>query len=519
MYNEVKKSENQTEYINTLESQVKMLENKIAWLMEQITLSKHKKFGASSEKSQYDQFSLFDEVETEADVSVKEPELEEINYKRKKRVGKKAEMLEDLEVEVVEYYLPEHEQSCPECSNALHIMGKNIRKELKIIPAQARVVEHVQYIYACRHCETHSDVTPIIKAEVPQPVIKGSIASPSTVAYIMSQKYVNAMPLYRQEKEFERLGIGISRQTMANWVIKCSNDWLEPLYSAMKKLLIKRDVIHADETVLQVLKEPGKKAQSNSYMWLYRTSGDTDSAIVLYEYQPDRTAKRAKQFLEGFQGYLHVDGYAAYHNLSDDITVCGCWSHARRKFDEALKSIKPSECIGSQSLQGKTYCDKLFAIEKSLDKCTIEERYIKRQELSKPILKDFLAWLKTSDALPKTALGKAIHYALSQWKYLENYLLDGRCEISNNRAERSIKPFVIGRKNFLFSDTVRGAKASATIYSVVETAKENGLNPMKYLTFLFEKIPNMDFKNNPNLFESVFPWGDLPAECYLNKKD
>ncbi|WP_106061456.1 IS66 family transposase, partial [Clostridium vincentii] len=355
---------------------------------------------------------------------------------------------------------------------------------------------HVQYIYACRHCETHSDVTPIIKAEVPQPVIKGSIASPSTVAYIMSQKYVNAMPLYRQEKEFERLGIGISRQTMANWVIKCSNDWLEPLYSAMRKLLIRRDVIHADETVLQVLKEPGKKAQSNSYMWLYRTSGDTDSAIVLYEYQPDRTAKRAKQFLEGFQGYLHVDGYAAYHNLPADISVCGCWSHVRRKFDEALKSIKPSECIGSQSLQGKTYCDKLFAIEKSLDKCTIEERYIKRQELSKPILKDFLAWLKTSDVLPKTALGKAIYYALSQWKYLENYLLDGRCEISNNRAERSIKPFVIGRKNFLFSDTVRGAKASATIYSIVETAKENGLNPMKYLTFLFEKIPNMDFKND-----------------------
>lgn len=185
-----------------------------------------------------------------------------------------------------------------------------------------------------------------------EPVIKGSIASPSTVAYIMSQKYVNALPLYRQEQEFQRLGIEISRQTMANWVIRCANDWLEPMYNAMKEILLKPEVLHADESVLQVLKEPGKTPQSNSYMWLYRTSGDTKNSIVLYEYQPDRRAKRPKEFLEGFKGYIHCDGYDGYHGLPEDMTICGCWAHARRKFDEVLKSIKPAEQIGTKALAG-----------------------------------------------------------------------------------------------------------------------------------------------------------------------
>lgn len=488
-------------------------------MLEQIKLSKQKQFGASSEKSQYDQISFFDEVEKEADEHIAEPEFEEIKYKRKKQVGKKEEMLSDLPVEVVEYTLPDEKQVCPECNNSMHVMGKNIRRELKIIPAQVKVIEHVGYVYSCRDCEKNNDQTPIVKAEVSEPVIKGSIASPSAVAYIMSQKYVNAIPLYRQEKEFERLGIKISRQTMANWVIRCANDWLEPLYAVMKNELLNREVLHADETVLQVLKEPNKSPQSKSYMWLYRTSGDTKSPIVLYEYQPNRASKNPKEFLKDFKGYLHSDGYESYHNLSNEIIVCGCWSHARRKFDEALKCIKPLEQIGSKALQGKNYCDRLFATERNLSESTIQERYKKRKELAKPILEDFLMWLKKCNALPKSALGKAVNYTLKQWKYLENYLLDGRCEISNNRAERSIKPFVIGRKNFLFSDTVRGAKSSAIIYSIIETAKENGLNPMTYLTYILSKMPNIDFRNNSSLLKNLLPWEELPKECYINKKD
>jgi len=517
--------ENKTEYINKLEencksqeAHIKLLEEKIDWLMEQIALSKHVRFGASSEKSEYDQLSLFDEAEKEADTSIAEPEFEEIKIRRRKQVGKKDEMLADLPVETIEYHLPADEQFCIECGEAMHIMGRNVRREIKIIPAKAVLVEHVQFIYSCRRCENNSDTTPIVKAIVPEPVIKGSMASPSAIAYIMSQKYVNAMPLDRQGKDFERIGINISKQTMANWVIRCANDWLAPLYSAMKKALINREVLHADETTLQVLKEPNKTAQSKSYMWLYRTSGDTTSPIVLYEYQPDRSGKRPKEFLQGFKGFLCTDGYEVYHSLSKDIIVCGCFSHARRKFDEALKSIKPSEQIGSAAMAGKNYCDRLFAVERKLEACSNEERFEKRQELSKPILEDFLVWLKKSNALPKSALGTAVQYTLNQWKYLVNYLLDGRCELSNNRAERSIKPFVIGRKNFLFSDTVNGARTSAIIYSIVETAKENGLNPINYLTYIFEEMPNIDFKNNPDVIESLFPWSNLPAECYLKKK-
>ena len=277
--------------------------------------------------------------------------------------------------------------------------------------------------------------------------------------------------------------------------------------------------MHCDETTVQVLKESGKEAQSKSYMWLYRTSGDSKEAIVLYEYQPDRKYDRPKAFLKGFKGYIHSDGYEAYHGLSDGVVICGCFAHARRKFDEALKILKPHEQIGSKALAGKTYCDKLFEIERKLADYSSEDRYKKRLELSKPVLDEFLNWLNTCGALPKSALGKAVSYTLNQWKYLNNFLLDGRCEISNNRAERSVKPFVIGRKNFLFCDTVRGAKSSSIIYSIVETAKENGLNPMKYLTYIFETMPNIAFKKNPELIEDLLPWGTLPKECYISKKD
>lgn len=518
-------TEKQTEYIKNLEetcktqeAQIKLLENKIAWMMEQMTLSKHKKFGASSEKSEYDQLSLFNEAENEADNSIKEPTIEEITYKRKKQVGKKKDMLESLPEEVVEYFLPEEERNCSICGENRHIMGKNIRLELKITPPKVTVVKHINYVYSCRNCENNGDSVSIVKAAAPEPVIKGSIASPSLVSYIMTQKYVNAMPLYRQEQDFKRLGIDVSRQNMANWVIRCANDWLEPLYSLMKEILLSKEVLHADESVLQVLKEPGKKPQSNSYMWIYRTSGNADESIVLYEYQPDRKHERAKEFLRGFKGYLMADGYEAYHNLPEDIIVCGCLSHARRKFDEALKSIKLSEQIGSKALAGKNYCDKLFAVEKKLAECTATERYESRLELSKPIWEDFLTWLKNCNALPQSALGKAVNYALNQWKYLQNYLLDGRCEISNNRAERSIKNFVIGRKNYLFADTVAGARASAIVYSIIETAKENNLNPMNYLTYIFEKMPNLNFKENPELLKELLPWAKLPTECYITKK-
>jgi hypothetical protein len=274
----------------------------------------------------------------------------------------------------------------------------------------------------------------------------------------------------------------------------------------MKVKLLKHEVLFADETTLQVLREPGKTAQSKSYMWLYRTGGDAINPIVLYEYQPDRRAIHPINFLRGFSGYLHTDGYDGYHKLPEEIVVIGCWSHCRRKYDEALKSLPEKDRNGSVALRGLQYCDKLFEIERKLSELTPEDRHIKRQELAQPVVEEFFAWAGSLKVLPKSSIGKAVYYTLSQRKYLERYLLDGRLECSNNRSERSIKPFVIGRKNWLFNNTPKGAQASSIIYSIIETAKENGLNPFAYLTRVLKAAPNIDFRNDPTALESLMPW-------------
>ena len=314
------------------------------------------------------------------------------------------------------------------------------------------------------------------------------------------------IPLYRQEQEWKRQGIELSRQTMSNWLLRASEEWLEPLYDSLRQKLLSGQVLHADETTLQVLREPGKSAQSKSYMWLYRTSGDAKIPIVLLEYRESRKAEHPKEFLRDWQGYLHADGYAGYHSLPSKITVVGCWAHARRKFDEALKSMPEKSRQDSGALVGKKYCDMLFSIEKDLAGISPEERHAKRLEQAKPVLGEFWAWLDCQVSnLGKNTFGKAVRYTLDQWKWLENYLLDGRLEISNNRAERSIKPFVVDRKNFLFANTPRGAQASATIFSIIETAKENGLNPNDYLSFIFRNAPNWAIQNHTEKFESLLP--------------
>lgn len=488
------------------------LEQQVQWLMEQMRLAKHKQFGMSSEKSEYDQSSLFNEAEVSANEKATEPELVEIEkHYRKKAHESDGRLPLDLPVEVVEHFLSAEESLCPECGEHLHIMGKEIRRELKIIPAQVSIVEHVRHIYACRGCEKHGTMVPIIKAPMPEPVIKGGFASPEAVAHLITQKFIAGVPLYRQEKEFNRNGIELSRQTMSNWMLKSTEDWLKPIYDKLHDVLRRQEVLHADETTLQVLHEPGKTAQSKSYMWLYRTSGDAKIPIVLYDYQPDRGGKRPKEFLSGFKGYLHTDGYAGYHSaLPEDIIVIGCWAHARRKFDEALKGLAQKDREGSLALKGKQYCDKLFKIEEDIKKLQPDNRDKERQKQARPVLDEYLAWLKSVKAASKSGLGKAVYYSLEQWKYLERYLLDIRLEISNNRAERSIKPFVIDRKNFLFANTVRGAEGSAIMFSLIQTAIENGLNPFAWLVYIFRKAPNIDL-NDPEQLKLLLP--DCAPEC------
>ena len=499
--------------IDVLKNRITELEALVKYYEEQFRLAKHKQFGTSSEKSEYDvdQINLFNEAETTSDKNIPEPELVEVEKHYRKRKSSASDRLqEDLPVEVIEHKLPPDGQLCGECGEALHVMGHEVRRELVIIPAQAKIVEHNQHIYSCRNCAKKSDHVPIVKAEMPEPVIKGSFASAESVAHIMAQKFVMSVPLYRQEQEWNRQGIMLSRQTMSNWLIRCAEDWLKPIYKRLKEELVKRDVLHGDETVLQVLHEPGKTAQQKSYMWMYRTSGDTNKSIVLYEYQPDRKWERPEAFLKGFSGYLHADGYDGYHNLPANITVVGCWAHMRRKYDEALKALPEKDREGCGAMTGKRYCDRLFELEREFAEMKSTERHQKRSELSKPIVDEFFKWAENLNALPKSLLGQATQYALNQRVYLERLLLDGRLELSNNRAERSIKPFVIGRKNWLFNNTVNGAKSSSIIYSIIETAKENHLKPFEYLVWLLQTVPN----TSTGKIGDLLPWSEgVPDSC------
>lgn len=502
--------------------QIEELTAKLNWYEEQFRLNQQKRFGSSSEKTNPDQLSFFNEAEKESRPEKEEPTIEEITYKRRKKKGLNKKSFEDLPVERIEYTLTEEERICPICNNHLHQMSKEIRKELKVIPAQVVVVEHVRNIYACRNCEKENITTPIIAAKMPNPVLPGSFVSPSLMAYTMHRKYSEAVPLYRQEKGYQNFGINLSRQNLANWVIHGANTWLKHLYDRMHDYLLKEPILHADETTMQVLNEEGKKPTSKSYMWLYAT-GMYSNPIFLYEYQPSRAKKYPKEFLKGFNGFLQTDGYPGY-NAVENITLVGCFAHARRGFTDTLKALpKDATTSKTNAEEGLEFCDKLFKLEREYrkEKLTPEEIYKKRLEKTKPVLQGFLSWLKTKEkqVLPKSSFGKAINYCLNQWDKLIAFMLDGRCEISNNRAERAIKPFVIGRKNFLFSKSPRGAQASAITYSIIETAKANNLNPFYYLTYLFEKLPNIDLENIEEL-DQLLPWSNsIPVNCKIPNKE
>lgn len=490
-----------------LASENRNLKAEIYWLKEQLGLAKHRLYAPTSEKSAPGQEALlFNEAEACIDAAPPEPEQETITYSRRKSRGPRQLDLEALLVEDIHYDLPEEERVCPQCEGPMHQMGEEIRQEINIIPAKFVVERHIRAKYSCRHCNRNEIKTPIKTALAPNPAFPGSLASPSAVAFIMSQKFVEGLPLYRQEQNLQRQGLQLSRQTMANWMISGAN-WLETIFDRMHTLLRLRKTAHADETVLQVLKEPGRAAQSESRMWLYR-SGREGPPIVLYEYQMTREGKHPRNFLEGFFGFLHVDGYIGYEGIAG-ITLAGCWAHVRRKFVEAINVLPllAKKRSDTPAHAGLEYCNALFRIERDLHDVTPEERLAGRMARSQPIVEKFRTWLDEMEAkvLPKSLLGTAIGYARNQWAKLIVFLTDGRLELDNNRAERAIKPFVIGRKNWLFSNTPGGAKASAIIYSIIETAKENDLNPLAYLTYLFEQLPNINRKDMAAV-DLLLPW-------------
>jgi transposase len=513
---------------------------RVRWFEEQQRLFLLRQYAASSEKSTARQRALiFNEAEAEVDAAllVPEPTEETITYRRRKAKGDRASKLKDLPIETVPYELAEHERVCPCCQGLLHRMGEEVRQEFKYVPATLTLVHHVRGKYTCRYCQENEITTPVLVTPMPTPAFPGSLASPSAVAHIMSQKYGLALPLYRQEKALAHLGIDLSRQTMANWTIKGA-DWFAWIYKRLQYHLLTGDIQHADETSLQVLREPGRSARTESYLWLYRT-GREGPAIVLFEYQRTRAGMHPESFLKDFGGYnpltgcvepryLHVDGYPGYDGVPKvhlingdkvpDVILVGCWAHARRGFKEALAIVPKELRLGKTAAeQGLAFCNKLFAIERQLKDATTKERYEARIERSQPLMKKFHTWMKSmvdgDVVLPKGPTASAINYCLGQWAKLNAFLLDGRLEIDNNRAERSIKPFVIGRKNWLFANTVSGATASAIIYSIVETAKENGLIPFEYMKYLFEALPNIDTQDE-NALDNLLPWAtSIPQHC------
>ncbi len=504
--------------IKTLENRISELEKENRLLLETVHHLTRKLYGRSSEKTSalsLGQMSLFNEAEMESDPKVKEPDLKRVNgYQRKKAKDGRMELLENLPHEKKLCTLVEEERFCETCSTALVSVGEEfVRTEVEYIPAKLKVIDVYRETFECRSCRKNG-LPYMEKSPMPDPVIQHSLATSSTVAWVMHQKFVNAMPLYRQEKEWKTLGLSLSRATMANWIMVASRDWLSPILNLMHTELLKERYLHADETPVQVMNEEGRKNTSDSYMWVYTTAKDAGHPIRIFEYEPGRNGIYPQEFLKGFTGFLHTDAYSGYQKV-ERITRCLCWSHLRRNFVDALpKDIRgPDDTLSGQ---GINYCNKLFEIEKTLENLTSDERRLKRLEQEVPVLDAFWEWAdSTADkVLPKSKLSQAINYDLSRKPDLINYLKEGNCSISNNLAENCIRPFTIGRKNWLFSGSPKGAEASAAVYSIVESAKANGLSPYKYLDYIFDRLPGEPFGQYPEILESYLPWNPkIQAIC------
>ena len=471
--------------------------------LEKWQLALKQRFAASSEGYQ-GQGELFNEAEEQLTPSEEEVVAEEtITYTRKKT--RRPSLAAELPREDVLHDLDEADKICDDCGHDLHRMGEEVSEKLEFIPATVKVIRHIRPKYSCRCCEQKATQTTIKIAPVPPAILPKGIATPTLLAQIITAKYQFGLPLYRQEALFKSFGIELHRQTMSRWLIKLGQQ-LQPLYDRMHHRLLEQPALWSDDTPVKVLDVD----KTQCTMWVYGCGGDKPTTmgdspplpnIVLYDYQDGRGGTHPNHFLNGYTGLLQVDGYAGYHKTQ--ATLAGCWAHARRKFMDA-KAVQPKGKTGRAD-QALNLIQKLYGIEKQLNQATAREKQALRQTEAVPIMQQLKAWLdKTAlQVPPKSTIGAAVHYTLNQWDKLQVYLEQGEVAIDNNRAERAIKPFVIGRKNWLFSNTRSGAHASALLYSLIETAKANGIQPSVYLTALFEQLPHS--KANDSL-DHLLPW-------------
>ena len=511
----------QQSQIQAQQAQIEELKRKLDHMNEVFANAQRARFGQSSEQKNYvlgkDQLSLFNEAEEAQDHKTEEPTPDTVlidAYERKKKRSQ-AEMLNHLPEEEVLLELPEEQLSCGKCGGKMKPIGKKfLRHEMQIIPKQVKLLAYYAVTYACDNCEKATGFAHIASVKPPVPLMKHSLASPSTVAYIMTQKYVDGLPLARQEKIWAREGISLSRATMANWVIQCSQTWLKPLYKHMKQELLSHSVIHADETVVQVLKEDNKPATSESRMWLYASAALLRHQVRIFEYQPDRSGKRPESFLRGFTGCLVTDGYTGYNQVQN-VTHCGCWAHARRKWREAMPDGATAKT--SKAAVGFQYCNKLFTEERKCAPYQPKYRHEHRQNRELPILEEYYAWLKTVHPEKGSKLEEAVRYSLNQKQQLMAYLDNGEVPISNNLAENAIRPFTLGRKNWLFCDTPKGAETSAIVYSLVESAKANGVEPFAYLQHVLVQLPYLGKSHSHEELESLMPWAPYIQQNFAIK--
>ena len=505
--------------VGSLKSDNEYLKNNNDLLREENGYLKRKLFGVKSEKMpcSVEQLSLFDEAEQEC-----EPELlEEITYKRakKKQKGTLEIKLDNLKHVKEVYDIDEKDRICDICGTKMHRVGEEfVRHEVVYEPAKLYVKDIYRKTYECRNCRKRGKVV-MLKAGTPAPVIPHSFTSPSVLSQVITDKFVNHMPLYRQEAEWKRLGLDLSRTTMANWLIIASREYFIPIVNRMHEILVEEKYLHSDETSVQVLNEPGKPATSKSYMWVYSSIRESSKPIRIFEYKPDRKAENPQKFLENFSGTLISDGYGGYNNIAGAVNAY-CWAHARRKFYEALPADM-KDVSDTLAYTGLKKIAKLFAIEEEIDTFPPKEKVKIRQEKSKPLVDDFFSWCADAQnkSLTRSKIGKAIQYALNLEKGLRVYLDDGLVPMTNSLDERNIRPFTVSRKNWLFCASTKGADASASIFSLIETAKANRLSPFDYIEYILEIMPQIDIIQHPEKIDWFMPWSDQIKEEFGIKDD
>lgn len=504
-----------------LTKEVQSLNEKMQLMMEQLVLGKQNRFGRSSEKmDDTNQISFmevdgkivfFNEAEAVCNLEAAEPEdLEIKSSKPKKQTGKKDQALSGLTVHIVSHYMSEEDLVAEFGENGWKQLPDAISKQYLFVPAKVEVNEHHIGVYASK------DDGHMVKAPHPKSLLHGSLVSASLGAAVMNGKYVNAVPLYRLEQEFTRYGLAINRQCMANWMIRLGEEYLAILYDYLHQLLYSYHVIQADETPVLVNKD-GRPAGSKSYMWVYRSGYMySDRQIILYEYQRTRNASHPRTFLEDYSGICVTDGYQVYHTVEkelEDLTIAGCWVHARRRFDEALKVIPKDLQKGTESYLVMKQIQAIYREEGKLKDLSSEERVKQRQLIMKPLVDALFVYLKSTE-LKVPAKGKlhdAYTYILNQEKYLRVFLDDGDVPMDNNASERAIRGFCIGKKNWEMIDTINGAKTSAIIYSIAETAKANNLKPYDYFEYLLTEIPNHMEETDRSFLKDLLPWSpNLP---------